>query len=633
MALLSIMNYNKNHVLKTLCHLSGFIGCVLWLSSLVSADSIATECSSAATPIHDIQGIYSRSSLVNQIHTLRGIVTADFSRHVHLDGYYIQSALSDQDQDNHSSEGIFILQKNFPVQLSVGDLISARGKVVEFHGSTRIQLTQPPKICSSNHLITPTTLTLPNSAEALEALEGMMVKLPQTLTITDNTSFEKWATITLGARRQFLAASTNTRSTQDSIRHQDTELIETIILDDSSHIVFPNHDTGRVNSPEHLLPKSDHLQNNSLLRTGNQINSLQGILDYQYGQYRLHPLKMPLFNLANPRPSPPLKPLDTQIRLASFNLRNYFNGPQFPTSRGAHSSGEFEIQQLKIVAALSALNADIIGLQELENDADEAQSAIKTLTQALSLEGIKYNYIRPITPRSNNDPIAVGLLYRADKLAPTSGSAHPNLELLNSSLSAPKLSPHHRAPLTQSFRLSGSGHRFTVSVNHFKSKSGCPPKHSKPLDQDHGMGCWNSTRNRAAKQLSKWLINNIAHRDQPIFILGDLNSYPNESPLKSFADAQFQDLLQPRITPQKNYSYVYRSKPGRLDYVLLYSAPSHETALQTTNIQVNRVGIWHINADEITPQNGAAPKAESWIGSSDHDPVFVDFKFSNPLDI
>ncbi|PCI43061.1 MAG: hypothetical protein COB51_12045 [Moraxellaceae bacterium] len=597
------------------------------------ADSIATECSSAATPIHDIQGMTPRSSRVNQIHTVHGIVTADFSKHDQLEGYYIQSALSEQDQDNRSSEGIFIHRKNFPRQLSVGDLISARGKVVEFHGSTRIQLTRPPIICSSNHLIIPTVLKLPNSAEALEALEGMLVELPQTLTITDNTAFEKWATLTLGLQRQFFATSTNTRSTQDSIRHPDSELIDTIILDHNSHTAFPSHSTSRVESPEHLLPKNDHFQDNPLLRTGNQINSLQGILDYQYGQYRLYPLKMPTFNPTNPRPSPPSKSAGTQIRLVSFNLKNYFNGPQFPTSRGVHSAGEFEIQQLKTVAALSALNADIIGLQELENDGYEAQSAIQTLTEALSLKGIRYHYIRPTTLRLGSDRIAVGILYRADKLTPMSRSAHSNSDRLNSSASAPKLSPHNRVPMTQSFQLSGSEYRFTVSVNHFKSKAGCPSKHSKLLDQDHGMGCWNSTRNRAAKQLSKWLINNIAPRDQPIFILADLNSYPHESPLKSFADAQFEDLLQPRVAPQQNYSYVHRSKPGRLDYVLLYSAPPHETDLQTTNIRVNRVGIWHINADEITPPNRAAPKADHWIASSDHDPVFVDFEFLNPLNL
>ena len=50
---------------------------------------------------------------------------------------------------------------------------------------------------------------------------------------------------------------------------------------------------------------------------------------------------------------------DGEIKVASFNVLNFFNGAGdgvtgFPTSRGADSVEEFERQKAKIVAAIGA---------------------------------------------------------------------------------------------------------------------------------------------------------------------------------------------------------------------------------------------------------------------------------------
>ncbi|MCV6022877.1 hypothetical protein OFO93_40865, partial [Escherichia coli] len=66
---------------------------------------------------------------------------------------------------------------------------------------------------------------------------------------------------------------------------------------------------------------------------------------------------------------------DSDLRIASFNVLNYFNsvadsGHENPTgqNRGATNLDEFLIQQAKIVAAMNKMDADVIGLMEVENN-------------------------------------------------------------------------------------------------------------------------------------------------------------------------------------------------------------------------------------------------------------------------
>jgi hypothetical protein len=62
---------------------------------------------------------------------------------------------------------------------------------------------------------------------------------------------------------------------------------------------------------------------------------------------------------------------------------NYFNGDGlgggFPTARGATTLEEFTRQRTKVIAALAALDSDIVGLVEIERDGDDkARSVTKS---------------------------------------------------------------------------------------------------------------------------------------------------------------------------------------------------------------------------------------------------------------
>ena len=87
------------------------------------------------------------------------------------------------------------------------------------------------------------------------------------------------------------------------------------------------------------------------------------------------------FTATNPR-TPAPDAVGGNLRVASFNVLNFFNGNGlgggFPTSRGANTQFEFDRQKAKEVSALQAMNADIVGLMEIENDAPP-NSAIEDL--------------------------------------------------------------------------------------------------------------------------------------------------------------------------------------------------------------------------------------------------------------
>jgi hypothetical protein len=78
----------------------------------------------------------------------------------------------------------------------------------------------------------------------------------------------------------------------------------------------------------------------------------------------------------------------TNVKTAAFNVLNYFNGDGngggFPTARGANSPAEFTRQRAKIIDALAAINADVVGVIELENDGTGPNSAIQDLVNGLN---------------------------------------------------------------------------------------------------------------------------------------------------------------------------------------------------------------------------------------------------------
>ena len=63
--------------------------------------------------------------------------------------------------------------------------------------------------------------------------------------------------------------------------------------------------------------------------------------------------------------------------MASFNVLNYFTTltSEDEDARGADTLEEFERQRTKILAAITAIDADVVGLMEIENNDEALQTS------------------------------------------------------------------------------------------------------------------------------------------------------------------------------------------------------------------------------------------------------------------
>ena len=98
-----------------------------------------------------------------------------------------------------------------------------------------------------------------------------------------------------------------------------------------------------------------------------------------------------------------------------------------------------------------------------------------------------------------------------------------------------------------------------------------------------------------------------------MLLLGDLNAYRMEDPVRLLVDSGFADLTA-SVGPVLEYSYVYQGEAGTLDHAL--ATPAMATV-------VRRAEILHVNAG--WPPGMDLP--QDWLGSSDHEPLLVDLRF------
>ncbi len=557
------------------------------------------------TPIHAIQGPGLSSTYEGQTVTIEGIVTADFQARERVNGFFLQARKEDQDGDPATSEGIFVYSTFFDV--SPQDLVRVTGKVIEYRDLTEITSVQEITILEKGvPLPEPEALSLPlPDIFHPERFEGMAVGLPQSLTVSDNSQLALYGSFLLSWGRRFQPTQIADPGA-DAERVSKANALDRIIVDDGLY----------TSDPWPVIYPRPALSHENPLRCGTEISGFAGVLTQGYEEYRIHPAyeasTVPtVFNTApNPRTVTP--EISGRIIVAAFNLENYFNGPLFPTERGAATLEEFQRQRAKIISALFGMNADIIGIIEVENDGYGPDSAIADLTRGLNVRigEERYTFVDPKLSRLGTDAIAVGLLYRADRVKPVGSAATRYTGAFSS---------QHRQPLAQTFEEIATGERFTAVVNHFRSRrSPCPE------DTLEGQQGWcNGKRTEAAADLAAWLETDPTGSEDPDFlIIGDLNAYAKEDPLKSFADAGYTDIVA-AVNGFHSYSYLYDGEAGTLDYAL--ASPS-------LTPQIDGAGIWHINADEpyvFDYQLAGKTEAQKTLydpgpfRSSDHDPVLA----------
>jgi len=598
----------------------------------VQADPTPGETNACGSPvtlerIHTVQGSGATSPLVGNTVAIEGIVVGDFQNgvsgaHGDLNGFFVQEEDTDVDGNPLTSEGIFVFDgsnsSSPAVDVSIGDAVRVEGVVSEFNGLTEITSFSGVSVSSSgNPLPTAATPTLPvTSVDDFEAVEGMRVTFSQALVISEYFNFDRFGEILLTSERH-LTFTAEFEPGPASIPAAQEFLLDNITLDD-----------GRTsqNPDPAIHPNGMDFDLTNLFRGGDTVRDVTGVMSFAFGFYRIQPTQGANYSNDNPRTVEPAS-VGGNLEVASFNVFNYFTTlDQSPTRntcgpnqnlgcRGADNATEFTRQRDKIIAALTSIDADVVGLVEIENHIND--DALQDLVDGLNAANGAGTYEYVSTGTIGTDAIKVALIYKPASASPVGAHA-----ILDSSVDGNFLDDKNRPVLAQTFIDLSAGGIFTVAVNHLKSKGSNCDDIGDP-DTGDGSGNCNLTRTSAAAALVNWLASDpTASGDDDFLIIGDLNSYDKEDPIDSILAGGYTDLIH-AFRGEDAYSFVFDGQTGYLDYALSNASLSND---------VTGVSEWHINADEpdlidydtsFKGPNQDAIYAPDAYRSSDHDPVIV----------
>lgn len=579
--------------------------------------NFATVSASAKTKISTIQG--NGANATGGTYSIEAIVTAVYDKLTPA-GYYIQEEDTDGDNNPSTSEAIFVIQNSPTVK--VGDKVAITGTVQEdgvtpSFNQAVITPTTFSIVSSNNTLPAFTALTASTFRNSLgEKWEGMRVEFIGDLLVVDNFKLKQFGEISVSG---------------DGLIYQPTQIVD---LNDA--LASGTTTTGNTNASAVTALTASNLDKKFVIdnanastnvtpipfvdntvgtvRVGASVSNLKGILGYGFSTFRVQPITGLTPTINTSRPTIPTF-TSPDLTFVGFNVLNYFNGDGqgggFPTDRGAASVPLFNKQRSKIIEALVQINADIVGLSEIENDGVGANSAIQDLVNGLNTR-LGANTYTIVNDGANSqtrttDVIRCAIIYKSAKVTPLG----TNLQSANAIFS--------RSPIAQVFSYQVAPNKiekFAFLVNHFKSKGGSGAS-GADADQQDGQAAYNDRRKKQSVELINFINNTVLTSQTQLnkFIsVGDYNAYFEEDPMDVLRASGYvvkSDAL--------NTSYLFGGQLGSLDHAVVSQNISTYTEVKK----------WNINSAEplFLEYTDAQSVATSPFRCSDHDPVMVAIKF------
>ncbi len=607
---------------------------------------------SAAPPtltIAAIQGTGAASPKVDQVVTTTGVVTAMYKDPAFadssFDGMYVQTGgTGTTDTTPGASDAIFVYGSNaMPAGVAIGDSVQVTGTVSEAFGAlteitpgaggvTEIAALDP---------VTPLAIGYPTTEAGREAQEGMLLAPTDDLTVTNSYNINTFGEIGLATGDRPLRQPTEHVADTDTTGLAEIKAdnaARSVALDDGTSLNYMTNAAAK-NQPMPWLTKTN------AVRVGAAV-TLTGpvILDYRNSTWKFQP-RSPIFDdgaatatfedtrAGNLAPGA----VGGDLKIATFNVLNYFNttGEQYVATgaaqnppvntqctwyddrqgnhiadnrcgvvtngvnagngpRGAATQASLERQKAKIVTAINALNADVVGLQEVENsikllgetDRDDAlRSLVTALNDAAGSPVWKFVHspgeATLAAAVAEQDVIRPAFIYRAASVEAVGSSdiLFGTTEFANA-----------REPLAQAFKAKGAldSDAFAVILNHFKSKGDSDPAATGDNANSPDTGAFNGDRTRQAYRLRQFADDFAAARGiDAVFLAGDFNSYSQEDPIRVLTKRGYH-LVDSTTDPEEE-SYSFSGLSGSLDHVL-----ANDAALA----MVTGADVWDINAAE-----------------------------------
>ncbi|WP_394771595.1 ExeM/NucH family extracellular endonuclease [Lacisediminihabitans sp.] len=610
-----------------------------------------------ALSIAQIQGTTDVSPQVGKAVTTTGIVTAAYPTGG-FNGYFIQTPGTGGAVDlatHPASDGLFVYSASTAASVSLGEYVSVTGTVSEFANLTELTVANTSDLteldASAVAAPKPATVEFPATDAQRESLEGMLIAPQGPYTVTDNYSTNQYGEIGLAHDTMPLITPTAVAPVGSAgyaaVIAKNAAL--KVTLDDGASTNYLS--TANQSKPLPWLTKA------APVRVGAPVTFTRPvILDYRNGAWKLQPTSaltpddaatVQPATLGNTRTSAPNRVGGT-ITIGTFNVLNYFpttgdsrvgctyyndrDGTPITVAnsdaagcgvRGAATEASFLRQQAKIVSAITALGADVVSLEEIENSAKVGQdrdAAVATLVAALNAAHPgTWSYVpspKAVPAIADTDVIRTAFIYKKRAVVPV-GESHI---LIGSPAFADA-----REPLAQAFRARGWAalDPFLIIANHFKSKGGSGATGD---NADTGQGSFTGDRVRQAQALLTFADQQkrLAHTEK-VFLVGDFNAYEFEDPITTITAAGYVDQ-DPKTGKQ---TYAFGGMVGSLDHV--FASPA-------ANRAVTGVDVWNINSVESVAleysrfnSNALNLYDDSPYRSSDHDPVVLGLSLGWPF--
>ncbi len=482
------------------------------------------------TYINEIQGPGASSPLTGRTVTIEGVVTgiddevgADYNRTYPEDrGIFVQSLADDTDDDEKTSEGIFVGYVDHPSNYEPGDVVRVTGQVKEKFGLTELaeQVGQEPTKVDTAEVPEPILIDQ-DRAEAqgadrayYESLEGSLVKLAVGTANSGGTNKFGETFLTLG-------------DTRDEYVYGESAPASLIALDSDAGSGNP----ANPYKPEH--PSTTYTTADQFDRVEDAV----GPLSFSYYHYKLLPQPGALPTVVDgPTPYPYVLPEagKDELRVVSFNVLNYFPAGGF-NDLSVVTEAEYTEKRDRIADAIVNLldKPDVVALQEVVN-LDITQDLADTIGgyDAYLLEGHDSRGIdQAFLIKDSVDASNVRQLGATQSGCDDSGLLYD------------------RPPLA--IDITAGDLDLTVINNHYKSKSGP-----------------DSCRDAQSAYLGSQVAD-LEADGRDVVVTGDLNSFETDNAIKVLEQESSLTNLWSRAPEGVRYSNHYQGQLQTLDHTLI----------------------------------------------------------------
>ncbi|KAK4119042.1 DNase I-like protein [Parathielavia appendiculata] len=549
-------------------------------------------------------------------------------------GVWIRSASPDDDEA--TSEAIYVFSSSVGANLTVGDVLSLDGKVSEYRSNANYmyltEITSPKnvKVLSSGNLVTPLVIgkdTLSPPTVQYSSLDnGDIYNVPNGVVnvsavnpVLDPTKYglDFWESLSgeLVTVKKPVAIKTPNQ-------YGDTWVIgDWVATGRNKHggVTMSDKDS----NPEAIIIGSplDGTKNSADSKMGDQFEDITGIVQHAFGFYSILPLTA--IKTATPASAavPPTSLLSQgnckAITVGSYNVENLN-----PKSTHLPQIAAHIVDYMK--------TPDLLFVQEVQDNSGETDdgvvSANVTLTALVgaieSLSGVTYAFadVDPVNNADGGAPggnIRTAYLYRPEVVRlykPNQGGATDATEVVpvsNGSKAVPALSfnpgridpanpawERSRKPLAAAWKAKGARRPFyTVNV-HWASKSGG----GTSLHGDRRPPLNGAVEARSAQaNVTGSFIAQILELDPAANVIaaGDFNEFAFVQPMRTFsAISSMVDLDEAAGIPvEERYTYAYDMNAQALDHMYVSPALAHKKSTRFEHIHINS---WAAYDDQVS---------------------------------